>query len=144
MELLSYFLTAWAVQRLLKSQSDRLTDWQIDKEHLALFNSVWLCMTMYDNVWLCMTMYDYVRPCLTMYDYVWLCMTMYDSVWLCMTLYDLAWLCMNMYDYIWIWMPLYDNNNNNMLFIFHVMSNKIKRTKRLQQHGLVESSTLPL
>jgi len=83
------FLTAWAVQRPLNSQIDRFTDWQIHGEHLALFDSVWLCMTLYDYVWLCMTMYDYVWLCMTMYEYAWLCMTMYDYVcyvWLCMTM----------------------------------------------------------
>ena len=50
-----YFLTAWLVQRLLNSQ--------IHKEHLALYDCVWLCMTIF---WLYMTIYDYMWLCITM------------------------------------------------------------------------------
>ena len=45
-------LTAWAVQRLLKSQIHRLTDWQRTPSF------VWLSITLYDFVWLYMTMYE--------------------------------------------------------------------------------------
>ena len=38
---------------------------------MALFDSVWLCLSMFDSVWLYMALFDSV----------WLCMTLYNSVW---------------------------------------------------------------
>ena len=48
-------------------QTNIQTNW-----HLALFDFVWLCMSIYDYVWLCMTKYDFVWLCMTMCEHVWL------------------------------------------------------------------------
>ena len=60
------FLTAWAIQRPLNSRIHKLTNY----EHLALFDSVWLCMTLYAFVWVCMTLHVSV----------WLYMTLQNSL----------------------------------------------------------------
>ena len=92
------FLTAWPVHsRQLNSQRD----W----EHLALYEFVWMWITVYDYARL---MYDF--------DCVWLCMTMYDNVWLYMTMYDYVWLCMTMYDYLWLCMTMFDYVRQFKLF----------------------------
>ena len=87
-ELALSFLTAWPVQRSLKSQIDRFTNSQ------RTVSFVWLCMTVFDNVWLCITMHYHIWLCITMYDYVWPCMTN-DYVLFCMTMYNYVGLCMN-------------------------------------------------
>ena len=85
--------------------SKKLYRRQIDKEHLALFDYVCLCMTMYDFLWMCMTVYGYGWVWMTMYGYLWLIMTMNDYI---MTLDDFLQLCMTMYGYVWLYMTLYD------------------------------------
>ena len=106
------FLTAWAIQRPQKSKIDRLTDSQINKEHISFYDSAWLFMTLLEfvwHVWLCMTVDDFVWLCKTMYDYIWLCMTIYDNVWICMIMHDCVWLCKYMQNYVWLWKTLYDS-----------------------------------
>ena len=95
-----------------KSKIDRLTDSQINKEHISFYDSAWLFMTLLEfvwHVWLCMTVDDFVWLCKTMYDYIWLCMTIYDNVWICMIMHDCVWLSKYMYNYGWLWKTLYDS-----------------------------------
>ena len=93
-ELALSFLTAWPVQRSLKSQIDRFTNSQ------RTLSFIWLCITVFDYVWLCKTMYDYVWLWMTMYDYVLLCIPIYEYLSLCMTMHGYLWLCMTLYDYV--------------------------------------------
>ena len=100
----TFFLSAWAIQRHLKSQIDRLQKLSFvwtRGEYLLVFpdKSSWKSLLFFQDLlkelgivcyfWLFSSRKSLSRSCKIFtpgLDFLWLCMNLYDCVWLCMTM----------------------------------------------------------